>query len=445
MPGFPNFFSPAKTDLGRGLQNIAAAMFPAGQTPDDLELKRMRAENQRRTAELHAAQTAELAAKRRAADEAALARTNAPGRIAESFGLPADASTAFIQGKPVAPIVANDDEGVPNIPSSAPRPTGMTPDIENVIRSTMRDLAVQGALSGRTNFEQFRQGQGYGQQNDIVGNARAGVQQPIQQIGEAYTATHGRPLYSDHNGRVLRNATGTLNESGGQAVANVGETNAKAGRERAHGSLYGAQTDRTRSLPISEPLVAVTDENGDTVYRPRSEASGLAPGVLPARAAPEKPPKAPSPVSEKAWDDTINSALGIVKKGGKTATGSAHDTDVSTRNAIKKAARQIRETEGVIDLGEAVQLAIERAGGTKRGAVPTGETSLFGNPKERPGTVLSKPPTGMAADGAPLPAKAKPAAGAQQLIDEANAAIKQGADPAKVKARLKQMGVTLKE
>jgi hypothetical protein len=397
----PNYFAPAQSDLGRGLQNIAAAMF-MGDSPAAQEAKRAKADEDRAQAEYRRAQITELGAKREAAEAARASSAAAPMNFIEAL-LPGRGQSVMDfrkAGGMVAPQPETAD--LPGIVGGyeAERPRGYTPEVEGMIGEALASLALQGGLTGKTNFEQFQKGRGEGQKQRIVGNAMSGVDQPIGNIAEAFYATGGKPLYRESQGRVLRQATGALGESGEQAQANIVSTKAQTRERGARARLYGAQAERTLALPTSEPMEPVVDpDTGETVLQPRSGAAGMTPGVRPKVSTPEKPAKPPKEVSEKTWDDTVNSALAIVKKGAKTAPGSAPDLSLSDRTRIKTQAKKIRRDDHV-DLGEAVQLAIERLGGVTRGDVPTGEKGFFGNPKKRPGQLLP----GMAADGAALPA-----------------------------------------
>jgi hypothetical protein len=241
MPRFQNVFA-AGTPVGASLQNLVTALFSSGSNPNQEAAKAAQLEAQREQAALSRARAEDLRRKAAEAEAAKQAQQAVPGNVVQTYGLPPQPTLDYLYGKPVEaqPETAEQPGIMGGYPS--PAPEGMDAQTEAALRRQLRGLAVSGALPGQTTYENFTKGVGAEQQQQIIGNAQAGVQQPISDIAGAYFATKGNaPYKSGGHGEVLNQITGAVDAAGAVPQAYVGERAAAATKERAQAGLAGAQ------------------------------------------------------------------------------------------------------------------------------------------------------------------------------------------------------------
>jgi hypothetical protein len=303
----PNFFSP-QTQWGASLSGLIDSLYSP-----DAEAKRAEreAKMQRDQADrdLKNAQIADYKAKREA--EAAKSRQEATAisdMVAAMFG-GAPQGQAVMDYRNAGGVQPNtlpavDDMGDPvGQPPTIPmdRPAGYTPEAEGSLNRVLTGFFGERGLGGK-NFEQAMKGSGQIQSQGFIDQIVRGLQKP-ETVAAAYGAVDGKPVFNDNQGRVLNQYSGALNESGAQAVASVGATNAKAAEDRAQ-----AERARREGVPPIERVLDPSSPSGFK-YVLRKDAVGM-----PAPAAPG---------ATSAKDATIPTAPVItqVQKGDLDAAG----------------------------------------------------------------------------------------------------------------------------
>lgn len=272
MASFDNFFAP-KTPLGANLSGLVTALYsgdPEGKRMEREAMMRQREE----AAALKRAQTAQIQAKLDAEKAAQAQRAAAPLEIARGMfgGAPqGDAVMKYREAGGIAPpLTPNDDEGFAMPSAPMPRPQGYTPQAEEGLNRLMTAISASGMLPGKSTIENVYDATGKGQQQDIIRNALAGLVSTDQakSLAPVMGALKGESMFSDNQGRVLDRATGGLNETGPQAVANVGKTKSEEVENQA-------QAARARREGVNVEVVADPSSPTGFKYVDRRNAVGM--------------------------------------------------------------------------------------------------------------------------------------------------------------------------
>jgi hypothetical protein len=132
------------------------------------------------------------------------------------------------------------DQGTP---APAPLPiTDVPAEVQPLLQKFAQALQTRGATLGSTssNPEQIAHAGARYRDQGIEDRALAGEVDPAI-LGRVRAAMEGKGAFKDNQGRVLDEFTGGLNETGGQARANVAYDTAHAGQAAAAADLHRAQ------------------------------------------------------------------------------------------------------------------------------------------------------------------------------------------------------------
>lgn len=330
-----NFFKPMTAE-GAALSNLVSSLYSPDAAGKRAERDALIAQRQQ-DAELKKAQIdkyrAETEAKNAARKSEATAMVDAlaglfggapQGQAVMDFRNAGGVQSPAVAGRPV-----NDDEGFAMPPEPMARPAGYTPQMEDLTNRLFAGTALSRALPGKTNFQQLVAG-GAGMQNqNIVADVLAGLQTP-QAASSAVAAGKGLPFFSESQGRVLDKYGGALNESGPQAVANVGATGAKTVADQALGEL------RRKQAGVILP--------NQTIEGPGGATFPVAGGDLSRAVTAAMFPKAGAGGQQKAPKDFKWSADGAQLE---LIPGSA--TDLKRRDAVTKEVGKKKVLDATLD------------------------------------------------------------------------------------------------
>jgi hypothetical protein len=316
MPStFANMFAPS-APLGPSLTGLVDSLY-SGDTPNKMAEREAMIAQRRAEAALKAAQMRKYEAEEQARSEARAQRAMAPLQIAESLfpGRGAAVQDYRAAGGVVAPQPETAE--MPGIIGGYPmdRPVGYTPQAEDALSRVLAMIPFSNALPGKTNAEQAMKASGELQNQNLISDVLASIRSP-EQVSSAVAAAGGKPLYDDTQGRVLNLRTGVNNETGPQAVANVGKTNAETTEKTAHAGLYRAQAGRASR--DDAPLVQVPDQSSPTgfVWSTRGSAVGKGAPIAGAKSVVDSflpKPTATNTTRAQASDQDAASTLDIIK------------------------------------------------------------------------------------------------------------------------------------
>jgi hypothetical protein len=267
-------FNQSAPGAGQAIDNLAKA-FLSGPTPEQQDATVALAEDRRSQADVRKAQLDEIAQKLTATKQAAQDRASLPADyVSMKFGLPGEQTIAHLTGAQVPPLTPNDDEGNPMPSAPSPRPEGLTPDKESVIRSTLANLRLQGGLTGKTDLPQFMQGMA---QTPVAEGAQT-AQTPgdMGRLARLAGAIAGKGAYTegaagdvfDKYGGGVDQTTPLAQGHLGLLGAQTGEKKAAAGKEQAQAGLAGAQTAKVKTETVPAVDVSVPGHEGTTIKVP---------------------------------------------------------------------------------------------------------------------------------------------------------------------------------
>jgi len=475
----PNVLSYSPFGHGGGLTKAVANLFGGGNQADGA-LKQSQADMNRAHGEYYLAQRDAALAKMEAEAQARRDMAAAPMEaITPLFGSRPQAqmwmdsmnngSTPVAEFRPPADV----DTGVAQQPAELV-PQQFNPTAVARAGRLMTALGAMKAMPGNDNGKHLADAIAGLYADEVKQGALNGtVTTPqIQRVGAATAATGGHALYKNL-GEV-----GTFNQfTGEQALNPLG--NAKVVTEGAHAGAYrgqeansraaagehaarakkvGVETDQLKAdvlVPVLEPttrtpmlgpdnkpIMIRASEQGKILQRgedkraTRDNDAANAPPKPGTQAQPRKLTKNDTTLLRNETDALLSSL-------------DAEDADEQTKRAI------VAEAERQWQAGAAGHAGAVKAAVDKLAPQGFERDGIIGFRKSRPvgGAQSGGAITPAPASGAPAPAAAAPVklptvrseADVQRAIDEANAAIKKGADPAKVKQRLEQMGIKLKD
>ncbi len=427
MPGFSyvNPFTP-QTPVGAGLQNIALALFAGKQNGKQNELNDSHmayydAQARKADAEAESARRRSALYTPEAIDEAVAASFAVPpSRVRELRTLPAPGSTIMPPATPFLPNARAIGErllAVRTAMANKSDPASVALADQRFNATRRRDDVIEGELDPR-------------------------------RVAQAFFATSGKAPYAGGE-------TGSTDlMTGAQQLNDVGMQ--RAGRERAQARNFTAQAvghegENASGVKMGAPVVI--DSEAGPVFAPPRAAVGQRPGLNPNSAAARppaahggaalKPPKeytvTPSQVGQ--FDEEINAQLGVrADKQGQPLSGSAMPLTAGAQTRARARAIELYRRSG--DLVASVQKSLQELGELEPETEPgrlygTNETG-----RRKPKVAVSPPaetpkPPATAGKAPPRPAGKSD----DQLIAEANEAIRAGRDRNVVMQRLQAWGV----
>lgn len=256
----PNLYG-QEAPIGSALEKLVTSLYSGDPEAKRAERQTLLAKR-RSDADLQALKVDKLRREAGDAEAAKAARGNAPMNIAEGFYGPVlgkammDYHNAGGQVQPQAETA--DTPGIQG-GYAMDLPPGVTQEKMDGLGRILGGLAASQALPGKTNYEQLMKGGGEGQKQDIIGQViaslRAGGSDLPTAVGAGYSATSGKPVYQDHQGRILNQITGASNESGPTAQAELGKTNAEMGRATAQTGQANATSAHLRADTLPQGVV----------------------------------------------------------------------------------------------------------------------------------------------------------------------------------------------
>ena len=490
MPVY-NTFQP-NTAIGQGIQNLTMALF-GGKTPNELsneqalsEARRASAEASRASAEASRATAAYNNERMLGARQGREAMAGAPRQLAASlFGgeqqgaefIDAYKNGGFGQTQQLQGPMPDGPALSGTVRQPMPTPSWVTPEGVKRFNLLQQGLALANAAPGNDPagaLEKLISGLYNLNQRDDIMAGRADA----TRVAQGAFATSGKAPYDNMGGTGTFNLlTGdqSLNDFGkakvGSEKALAGQRGAAAAEHSASARLKTLQGDAAVLVPARDadgniifdadgtgPIRAPLADVGKSVMRGSNALDAIEQrGDQARRTNQEKPVKDGAQPKDANTTKVENEAITAAMT--KLADGRELDPDFSTSVAAR--ATQIlndRKSPNYNNGFGAAQQAWRELVGEKglndaKAGVPFVK-SRYAPPGWKPGAAppplpgLTAPAAPAAAAPAAAPAtvkKAKTQAEVDAAIAEGNAAIKRGADPAKVKERLKAMGVTLKE
>ncbi len=468
-----NTFTPS-SQFGAPIQALTRAMF-GGATPAEEEAKYAAAEAHRAQGEHYRAQNAKLAAEADAASQAA-ARAQDPvaNFVNNVFGADRGAEvTNFQRGVQIPTLGAGQTGGMDGgggdgpayAPKAAPRPGWLPPKDEAALNEQARVIAIANNLTGKTS------GNGY---DDIAKTIRLGAAQDAvmsgtdpTRVAQAFGATSGKMPFQQGQYGMGNELTGDLADkrlfdaavalSGEKRNTELTEQTQRKAAAGASNASAGEHTARRDDITRSATLVPVIDP---TTRTPMLDANNQPVMV---RQADRGKALQGGEVKIAVGDNTAANKPEVAGKGG--APGKPRPMTKNDTTLLRQEADALLESLGAADADEQTKRAIiaqaekEWQGGAAGHAVavksaidklaPEGfqRGGIYGFRKSTPvGGARASGPITPAAPAQAAPAtipKVRNEAEMQKAIDDGYKAIKQGADPAKVRERLKQMGVNL--
>lgn len=432
-----------ETPVGAGLQNIAASLFRGREMGAKEDARRERAGMD----EAHAGYYRELGAK-------ALAERRLAERLLRDQG----------RGAQDEVIAANAGVDMPTLKSYQSSVGGTSPvlvDSYGPAGARMSDatLAVRGGYADKTinpvNIaDTLSKLKALRDRNEMI----AGTMKP-ETAGPAYAATEGKPLFhigETGSGNLFTGAQ-TLNDLG---AARSSRERATAFRDTQHGRTY--QNEADTGVRLGPPVLI--DSEAGPVYSSGRGAVGQRPGIDPTKLAVARNGRGGADAGSTTVTDLkplkIDKGAGDLLLGGIDRAVGGRVDDKILEGAILARAQQYYATPGSPHYGQ--HEAAARAATTD--VVPEGFDSRWfggmkakGEPQTNLGPVEASgatTTTKRVTKGAPAPAAAATAVPAapkatsrpagksdQQLIDEANQAIKGGKNRQMIEERLRQWGV----
>lgn len=455
----------AQTPLGAGIQSLTRGLF-GGATPEEQQAKLAAAEAHRAQAEHYAAQNEAIRHKmaREKAQDAAMAAAPAEAIAGLFGGKPqGDAIMAFRNGAQVdAPFGTGmtgslDEQDVPAAKMAAPRPEFYTPDMEARANRTLGGIAAARALPGNDTAAHLATIIKGFFDDDIRQRAvSGGVDVPtLQRVGQASAAVAGKPLFHDGQNGGMDNFTGALvdprlfNEKVGSEKAQANQRNAAAGNQSAHAGLARAQTEDVRDNKKQVPALdamgnAILDLSTGAPVMMRADQRGqvMARGAQDRQRDAAKPPKTTAPKPPiKVDPKALRSELGRLTNEGDEE----NKLDPNFANEMVAQAVALAQDPDGEYWNNPIGALRSTLDGATQGRALADTTNSFRDKNKRfapegykagrlaPPRPITTAPAGVAPQGG--------SGDSQKLLREADEAIKRGADPAKVKERLKQLGI----
>lgn len=321
-----------------------------------------------------------------------------------------------------------------------PAPAWATPDALGRANRTIGAYDVARALPGNDNGAQIAKLVEALYNEELRTRAMNGGVTPTQRndLGGVNAAIGGKPLYDDLGG-----GTGTFDQyTGGQTLNPLG--NEKVSTERAHQGAYRGAANASNAAAGASSALA-RQRNAETTSGVKigapvvlDDGTYAAPGSAVGKAAGTKPKADADKPRKPLRKDQAEAIVGTIAN---LAGGDIEDMDPSARAKLVSRATQLA-TDPNSDYHQDPAGAAEAA---VNEVAPQGfeKQGTFGFRKLQPKGGQQGAADGAPKSGAPAAASAGKPKGLtdQQLIEQANQAIKAGKDPKAVRQRLRDWGI----